>query len=363
MGQIMARIAKRITCTEDERTELERLANGQKTEARMVERARIILGCLDGREVMDVAEDVGTRPNTVIKWRDRFMEAGLPGLADNPRAGRPETHGEGFLKSVLEVIDTEPPEGCTVWDGGQIAERLGCGKDAVWKVLRDNNINLARKRTWCVSTDPEFARKAADVVGLYLDPPTDAIVVSVDEKPQMQARSCPQGYVYTRSHEIERACRSTYKRNGTLNLFAALEIATGKVKGETTRKKTRADFTGFMDQVVSGLPRVADGSVELHVIMDNYCIHKRCDEWLGAHPNVHFHYTPTSASWLNMVEIWFNILGRKVLRNGSFNSTDELAAKIREYIDAANGKAHPFVWRKRDVHGAELSNTIANLRN
>jgi len=189
------------------------------------------------------------------------------------------------------------------------------------------------------------------------------MVISIDEKPSIQAKSCPQGYVYERNSTIVRAMKSTYRRNGTLNLFAALDIATGKVIGETTQRKTRVDFLKFMDQVCQEHPSVADGEQELHVIMDNYCMHKRCDAWLKEHPNVQFHYTPTSASWLHMVEIWFNIMTRKVLKHGTCNSTEELAKKIKEYIEAAYGKAHPFIWRKREVKGSQIHNTIADLCN
>ncbi len=359
----MPRKAKSIPVTDEEKTQLKRLANGQKTEKRMVERARIILKCAEGASIKDIASEIGIRQNTVIKWRDRFSQNGLSGLEDAERNGRPHIYGNEFLQNVLQVIDTEPPQGTTVWDGKSIAERLGSSPDAVWRVLRDNNINLARKRTWCVSTDAEFAQKAADIVGLYLNPPENALVISLDEKPSMQARSCPQGYVVERDSTIVRAMKSTYRRNGTLNLFAALDIATGKVIGETTERKRRVDFLKFMDQVYQEYPSVAAGKQELHVIMDNYCIHKKCDEWLQAHPNVQFHYTPTSASWLNMVEIWFNIMTRKVLKHGSFNSTEELAHKIREYIIASTGKAHPFIWKKREVKGSQIHDTIANLRN
>ncbi|MFO7866614.1 MAG: IS630 family transposase [Candidatus Aminicenantes bacterium] len=279
------------------------------------------------------------------------------------REGRPARYGKDFLQRVLQVIDTEPPKGATVWDGKSIAERLESSPDAVWRVLRENNINLARKRTWCVSTDSEFVQKAADIVGLYLNPPENALVISIDEKPSIQAKSCPQGYVVERNSTIVRAMKSTYRRNGTLNLFAALDIATGKVIGETTERKRRVDFLKFMDQVYDEHPCVAAGEKELHVILDNYCIHKRCDTWLEEHPHVSFHYTPTSASWLNMVEIWFNIFSRKVLKQGSFNSTAELADKIGEYITASNGKAHPFIWKKREVRGTQIHDTIANLRN
>jgi transposase len=212
-----------------------------------------------------------------------------------------------------------------------------------------------------VSTDPEFAAKAADIVALYLAPPEHAIVVSVDEKPSIQALSRTTGYVQTRNKKTITAIQSTYRRNGTANLFAALEVATGQIHGKTTKAKTRVDFQAFMDDLLSELPQ--QESMEYHVILDNYCTHKKNEAWLEHHPNVFFHYTPTSASWLNMVEIWFNIMSRKVLRGASHDSTEKLCRCIHTYIEAYNETAEPFVWKKREVHGSQIRNTISNLCN
>jgi transposase len=239
-----------------------------------------------------------------------------------------------------------------------VATHLGASADAVWRVLRKEGVCLQRQRSWCVSTDPEFAAKAADVVGLYLNPPTNALVISVDEKPSIQALERRTGYVQTDSGKIVRGYKSTYKRHGTLNLFAALEIATGTIHTQTTTQKRRLEFLAFMDQVVADLPET-----ELHVILDNYCIHKKCDAWLAAHPQVTFHYTPTSASWLNLVEVWFGLLSRKALRGASFRTTDELRAAIEAFIAAYGPTAKPFVWRKREVKGSQLRDTITNFCN
>ena len=230
---------------------------------------------------------------------------------------------------------------------------------AVWRVLRREGICLQRQRSWCVSTDKEFAAKAADIVGLYLNPPEKALVISVDEKPSIQALERKTGYVETDSGQIVRAYKSTYKRHGTLNLFAALEVATGQVKTAITQLKRREEFLQFMDQVVAD----AAPEQELHVILDNYCTHKKCDAWLAQHPNVHFHFTPTSASWLNQVEIWFGILSRKALRGLSARSTTELRQAIEAFVSAYAQHPKPFKWRKREVKGSQLRNTIVNLRN
>jgi transposase len=227
-------------------------------------------------------------------------------------------------------------------------------------VLRKEGIYLQRLRTWCVSTDPEFAPKAADVIGLYLNPPLNALVLSVDEKPSIQAIQRPSGYVETDSGAVVRAMKSTYKRNGTLNLFAALEIASGYVHAQTTEQKKREDFRRFLDAIIADLP----ADKEIHVILDNYCTHKRNDDWLAKYEGrVHFHFTPTSASWLNQIEIWFGLLTRKSLRGANFASKDQLRLAIEAFVARTNANPKPFHWRKREVKGSQLRNTIINLCN
>ena len=246
------------------------------------------------------------------------------------------------------------------WDGPAVARPLGASVHAVWRTLRREGIYLQRLRTWCVSTDPEFAPKAAEVVGLYLNPPLNALVLSVDEKPSIQAKERPSGYVETDSGALVRALKSTYKRHGTLNLFAALEVASGHVYTQTTEQKKRADFRVFLDAVLADLP----GDKEIHVIVDNYSTHKKNDDWLAKYEGrVRFHFTPTSASWLNQVEIWFSLLTRKALRGASFKSKDELREGIESFVQRHNQHPKPFHWRKREVKGSQLRNTIINLCN
>jgi len=356
----MSRKAKVITCTTEQRKELETIKRQRTREARQVERAGIILMCLDGIPIKDIAEKYSVRPNTVIAIRDRFEREGVKAIYDKPRSGRPVKYGEEFRAKVLKTLEEKPPEGYSQWDGPLLARHLKVSVHAVWRLLRKEGICLARKRSWCVSTDPEFACKAADIVGLYLNPPENAIVLSIDEKPSIQALERTRGYVFASNGKIVRGYRSTYKRNGTLNLFAALNVATGEIIGKVTKRKRRPDFLEFMDDLLKELPV----DKEYHVILDNYCIHKRCDKWLSEHPNVYFHFTPTSASWLNMVEIWFCIFTRKALRNASFSSCEELGKAIEAYIKAYNkNDAHPFVWRKREVHGSQIKNNIFNLCN
>ncbi|MBI2842911.1 MAG: IS630 family transposase [Armatimonadetes bacterium] len=355
----MPRRAPVISCTSEDMATLTQWSRSRTMEARIVDRAEIIMRCLKGEPVKDIAEALATRANTVIKWRDRFTREGIGGLFDRPRTGKPRQYGDEFRNELLATLELPPPPGQAQWDGPSLARQLNASKDAVWRVLRKERICLSRQRSWCVSTDPEFAAKAADIIGLYLNPPLNALVISVDEKPSIQALERRTGYVQTTSGKIVRGYKSTYKRHGTLNLFAALEVATGIVHTQTTAKKRRVEFLEFMEDVLSDLP----SAEEIHVIVDNYCIHKKCDAWLAEHPQVTFHYTPTSASWLDMVEIWFGILSRKALRGASFRSTEELRTAIEAFIAAYEQTAKPFVWRKREVAGSQLRNTIRNFCN
>lgn len=355
----MARVAVALSCTAEVVSELERLSRSRSGEVRMAERARIVLACLRGKRNDEVAAQMGLRPNTVGQWRRRFAERGLAGLRDAPRPGKPAKYGVQLRDRVLAQLELPPPEGMASWDGGSLAKALSVSDDAVWRVLRKEGIQLQRHRSWCVSTDPEFAAKAADVIGLYLNPPHNALVLSVDEKPSIQALERARGYVHTSSGKIVQGMKSTYKRHGTVNLFAALQVATGVIRGKTTQTKKRADFQAFMDDIVAEQP--ADR--QIHVVLDNLSTHKNNDDWLAAHPNVTFHFTPTSASWLNQVEIWFGILQRKTLNNASFKSIEQLSQAIHAFTTEYNENATPFVWRKREVRGAQLRNTIVNLCN
>jgi len=320
----MARVAVALSCAAEVMAELERLSRSRSGEVRLAERARIVLACLQGRRNDEVARELGVRPNTVGQWRRRFAAHGIAGLRDEPRSGKPAKYGVELRDRILAQLELPPPAGMASWDGGSVALALGVSDDAVWRVLRKQGIQLQRHRSWCVSTDPEFAAKAADVIGLYLNPPQNALVLSVDEKPSIQALERARGYVHTSSGKIVQGMKSTYKRHGTVNLFAALEVATGTLRGKTTQTN---------------------------------------DDWLAAHPNVTFHFTPTSASWLNQVEIWFGIFQRKTLNNASFGSIEQLTKAIHDFTVAYNANAAPFVWRKREVKGAQLRNTIVNLRN
>jgi transposase len=356
----MARVAQKITCSDAEMVELRRLSVSRTEQARTVERAKIVLCCIAGERNDAIGARMGLRPSTVALWRKRFLAHRLAGLRDRPRSGKPPKYAPNELRErILKQLELPPPQGRSSWDGATLAQALSVSDDAVWRVLRKEGIQLQRMRSWCVSTDPEFAAKAADIIGLYLGAPSNAIVLSVDEKPSIQALQRKTGYVQTSSGKVVRGIRSTYKRNGTVNLFAALNVATGVIQSKVTKVKKRADFRSFMEDVIKDIPETQ----EVHVILDNYSTHKKNDDWLALHPNVHFHFTPTSASWLNQVEIWFGIFTRKSLRGASFDSTAKLTQAIEEFVAAYNETAAPFVWRKREVRGAQLRNTIVNLRN
>jgi transposase len=347
-----------LHCSEPDWKTLEEWTRSRTQEARLVERAKLIRQCVQGHSVSDIARSLRVRPNPVIDWRRRFDREGLTGLADRPRSGKPQRYGADSRKKVLAVLETPPPKGQAVWDGPAVARHLKTSVHAVWRVLRKEGVCLGRQRSWCVSTDPEFSTKAADIVGLYLNPPEKALVISVDEKPSSQAWERATGYVETDNGTIVRGFKSTYKRHGTLNLFAALEVATGAIPTQITRHKRRLEFLDFMDHLMAEMPEGKD----IHVILDNSCIHKRNDSWLAAHPNVMFHFTPTSASWLNQVEIWFGIFARQPRKGASVRNIEELRQAIEAFVAAYGPTAKPFVWRKREVKGSQLRNTIVNLR-
>jgi transposase len=356
----MPRHAPELECSVEDKERLVALAKSRTAESRAVERARMILACLEGKEIQQVARELRVSVPSVSKWRQRFSLWGLRGLRDRSRPGKPVKYDMVFRNRVLALLEETPPSGMSHWDGPAVAEKLGASVHAVWRVLRREGIYLQRRRSWCVSTDKEFAPKAADVVGLYLNPPVNAVVLSVDEKPSIQAIERASGYVETDSGKVVRALKSTYKRHGTLNLFAALEVETGQVHTKFTQFKKRQDFRDFLEGVLADQPR----DREIHVILDNYSPHKGNDDWLARFEGrVRFHFTPTSASWLNQIEIVFSLLQRKTLNGGSFKTKDQLREAIEAFFLRHNERAKPFRWRKREVKGSQLRNTIVNLRN
>jgi transposase len=355
----MPRLAPCLEATPEEKRQLQRLIDRRVVSKQLSHRALIVLECIAGKENRQIAKEQGICEQTVGKWRKRFLEKRLTGLEDAPRSRPPLKHGSKLRESILKMLELPPPKGFSCWDGGSLARELNVPKHAVWGILRAEGIQLQRKRSWCVSTDRQFAEKSADVIGLYLNPPENALVICVDEKPGIQALERSRGYVETSSGKIVQGLKSTYKRHGTLNLFAALNVATGVVKSKITEEKKRKDFQTFLDEVIADIPQ----EKEVHVILDNYCTHKKNEKWLAEHSNVFFHFTPTSASWLNQVEIWFGILSRKALRGASFDGKESLKQAIEDFVAVYHEKAKPFVWKKREVKGSQLRNTLTNLIN
>ena len=341
----------------EERATLDSWVRSSTTEQRYVFRARIILLAGDGWGTNAIASHLSTRAATVTKWRTRFARERIEGLKDAARPGKRRRYQPGDEQQVLTRLDEAPPSGYARWNGRLLSEALGFSPDFVWAVLRRHGIQLERRRSWCLSTDPQFAQKAADIVGLYLNPPENAVVLSVDEKPHIQALERAQGYLRLPNGRAVSGFSHEYKRHGTTTLFAALETATGLVKTGHYPRHRRVEFLDFMNQLVKAYP-----GRELHVILDNLNTHKpKRDMWLSRHQNVHFHYTPTHASWMNQVEVWFSILTRAALQGASFTSPQEVQGAIDRFVNAYNPKAHPFEWRKEIVHPKTLKQYYSNL--
>jgi transposase len=324
-----------------DRERLMSLIRSSAVRAGLAQRARIVLLAADGVSHTEIAELAGVSRPTVISWRQRYERSGLRGLEDQPRSGRPRQIDHDRIISA--TLRPPPPSlGVTHWSSRLLASRLKVANTTVARAWRDYGVQPWRAQTFKFSTDPELVAKVTDVVGLYLAPPENAVVLCVDEKSQIQAldRTAPMlpmqpGLPERRTHD--------YVRHGTTTLFAALEIATGKITGRCQPRHRHQEFLRFLKQVARAYP-----GVELHLVMDNYAAHKRIEirDWLAANPRVHVHFTPTSASWMNLVEVWFGIIQRQAIHRGTFGSVTDLTGAIRAFIDGWNDRAHPFVWTK-----------------
>lgn len=349
-----------IRLTEDEKKTLQQWTRRGKSEQRLVERSRIVLLAGEGWTNQQIAEELDTRTARVSKWRQRFVAGRLAGLGDAARSGTPAVYDAATEKRILNLLDEVPPKGYSQWNGNRLAEALpDIGKAYIWRILRKHNICLERRRSWCISTDPEFGPKAADVVGLYLNPPENALVLSVDEKPSIQALERAQGYLRLPDGKAVNGFSHCYKRHGTTTLFAALEITTGLVKTAHYQRRRRREFLDFMNEIVAG-----HAGREIHVILDNLNTHKpKNDRWLARHKNVHFHFIPTYSSWLNQVECWFSILSRQALQGASFTSPRQLRQAIDDFVTVYNAKAAPFEWKKAVVFPSAPKAKYADLCN
>src|SRR3954453_19772175 len=324
-----------------DRVILESWTRSSTVSAGRAERARIVLAVADGGGTSGAARGVGVSRPTVIKWRDRFAADGIAGLDDEPRTGRPKMIDDAAI--IAATLDPPPDRlGVTHWSSRLLGKHLGLGDATVARAWRKYRVQPWRRETFKFSTDPELAAKVRDVVGLYLNPPTNAVVLCVDETSQIQALNRTAPILPLRPGLPEKASHD-YQRNGTTTLFAALEIATGKVTDQCYERHGKAEFLAFLNKVARAYPRR-----ELHVVLDNYHTHKHDDinAWLAKHPRITLHFTPTPGSWLNLVEVFFGIITRQAIRRGSFDSVKQLVTAISTFIDGWNDRCHPFTWTK-----------------
>ena len=324
-----------------DRQRLESWLRSSTIAAGLAQRARIVLLAADGLSNVEIAERVGVSRPTVTSWRTRYARSGIAGLADQARSGRPRTIDH---RQIVAATLKAPPKklGITHWSSRLLATHLKIGDATVARAWREYGVAPWRCETFKFSTDPELVAKVTDVVGLYLAPPENAIVLCVDEKSQIQAldRTAPMlpmqpGLPERRTHD--------YVRHGTTTLFAALNIATGAVTARCQPRHRHQEFLRFLRQVARAYPDQA-----LHLVMDNYAAHKRVEirDWLAANPRIQVHFTPTSGSWLNLVEVWFGIIERQAIHRGSYRSVTDLTRAIRAFIDGWNQRCHPFAWTK-----------------
>jgi transposase len=317
--------------------------------AGLAQRARIVLLAADGVSNTEIADRVGVARQTVISWRARYVESGVKGLVDEKRSGRPRKVDRA---RILAATLGSPPKklGVTHWSSRLLADQLKTDASTVLRTWRHYRVQPWGSETFKFSTDPELVAKVTDVVGLYLAPPENAIVLSIDEKSQIQALDRTQKMLPMQPGFPERHTHD-YVRHGTSRLFAALEVATGRITAACKPRHRHQEFLAFLKQIARTYPESFDEHgrpIELHLIMDNYATHKRVEvrKWLADNPRIKVHFTPTSGSWMNLVEVWFGIIERQAIHRGTLGSVKDLNAKIRAFIDGWNDRCHPFVWTK-----------------
>jgi len=338
----MAAAARPLDLSETERHELRALERRPSSPAGLARRARVVLLMAQGESGVAVATRTGYTPVQISRIRRRFAEERLAGLQERARSGRPPEISARKRAEVVALTLKAPPPGITHWSTRDLARRVGLSHSTVHRIWQAHALKPHRLQSFKFTRDPKAAEKIADVVGLYLDPPTNAVVLCLDEKTQIQALSRTQPLLPLRPGLPARQTHD-YKRNGLTSLYAALEVATGRVTGECAARHTGADFLRFLRRLARRFPKG-----ELHIVLDNSSTHSvpAVQEWLEAHPRVQFHFTPTGASWLNMVEAWFGVLTRKSVRRGSFDSVKELVRHIERYLAEWNSHPTPFVWTK-----------------
>ena len=341
----MARIGRPqgqvLTLSDIERDELERFGRSLTATHSLVRRAQIILASANGEANTSIASRLGVSNPTICHWRKIWFEKGLTGLYGEARSGRPRTHDEERIASLLRTVLESRPVGATHWTVRSAAAASGLSKSTVARMLALFNVQPHRSKTFRLSNDPLFVDKVRDIVGLYLNPPDHALVLCVDEKTQVQALERRQpmlplglGYIEGVTHD--------YVRHGTTTLFAALDIANGQVLTQCRARHRHQEFLGFLKHIEANVP----SNLDLHLVVDNYAAHKhpKVRAWLAARPRFTLHFTPTYASWMNQVERWFGLITQRQIRRGSFVSAKDLVAKIEAFVAAYNVKARPFQW-------------------
>ena len=334
---------KELVLQAEEQAKLELMARRPKTDQRTAQRARIVLDCAAGLSNTAVAAKRGVTLTTAGKWRQRFLDGRLGALGDAPRSGQPRKLTDAKVEAVITRTLETRPQNATHWSTRTMAEASGLNQNAIVRIWRAFGLKPHLQENFKLSTDPFFVEKVRDIVGLYLNPPeqTRAVVLCVDEKSQVQALDRSQPILPMRPGQAER-CTHDYYRHGTTSLFAALDIATGKVIGRCQKQHRHQEFLRFLDQIERTVPT----ELEIHLVLDNYATHKtpKVAQWFRKHPRYHLHFTPTSGSWLNQVERWFGKITEQRIRRGVFKSVDELITAIDDYIAANNQNPKPFVW-------------------
>ena len=349
----MGRPKTELVLTSEERAELQRITRRRKTANGIALRARIVLRCAQGKDSVDVAEELGVHANTVCKWRQRFVRDRLDGIFDEPRVGRPRTVSDDDVQRTIDTTLNSKPKGSTHWSAERLAQHIGLSKSAVVRIWRAFGLRPSKSESFSLSKDPQFIEKVRDIVGLYMSPPNSSLVLCVDEKSQMQALDRTQPLLPMVLAHPERRTPS-YVRHGTTSLFAALDVATGRVIGKTFRRHRSAEFCKFLGEIERNVPK----GLEVHLVMDNYATHKTesVKRWLLRHPRFKVHFTPTYSSWLNLVESFFSIVSRRVTARGVHRSTRALEKDVRAFLKAHNDDPKPFVWTKT------ADQILANLR-
>lgn len=332
-----------LILNEAEREQLQAWTRRRKTSQALALRSRIVLACAKGLDNRAVAQQLSVAPQTVSKWRSRFVRARLDGLLDAPRSGAPRTVTDADVEAVITRTLESKPRNATHWSTREMAAQTGLSQSTISRIWRAFGLQPHRQETFKLSSDPLFVEKTRDIVGLYLDPPTKAMVLCVDEKSQIQALDRTQPILPLAPGVAERRTHD-YMRHGTTTLFAALDIATGEVIGQLHRRHRSQEFLKFLKTVEKQVPE----DLDVHLVMDNYGTHKTpaVKNWFARHPRFHVHFTPTSASWLNQVERWFATLTEKQIRRGTHRSTRQLEQAIRDYLKTYNADPKPFIWSK-----------------